>query len=480
MTDTLKVDFAEIDRVAEGLTSLNAWAGPLVPKVGALVGDLDLLASAILSPGTAVTAEGAIVRASAGLSVTIVSTETITLITVSVVKTYEAAERALEASALALRVVVAAADYKLGQLKVVMDTLPADLEQLGGVAGKSWAMAWAEATVNGIASSCAGEGPVDAMRSWVDGFWDGTADGLQWGLGELGPDYGGVLDRLIFDAQVFGAFEDGDAHRVRPGGDLALELGRRAEATHDQSMLNTGERVSTDSSGRVLPRNASEIFQSAAQIDGIGGNDLADIRVLTKKMPDGSFRFTLQIPSTLSWSPWAANHPNDLTSDVVALSAESTALSRAGFSALRQAMADAGAPTDSPVMVAGFSLGGITAASMASNPEGFNVKQIVTAGSPIGNFDVPATTRVHSLEAHGDPIAALDGVANPVGANWTTDFGEPARLATEDSSVVPSPIERHNADRYSVMVRSSADDDAGINSFLNGGNVTVQDFFYER
>jgi hypothetical protein len=480
MSDGLKVDFAEIDRMVTGLTSLNAYALPLVPKVGALSADGDLLASAILSPGTAAAAEGAVLSASAQLGVTMVSTEALVVITASIVKVYEAAEMALAVTAVALQATWMATEQTLTNLSVIAATLPGDVWRLGGVAQQALNGATVESALGLAVASAQGKSPVDIARAWADGFWDGTADGLQNGLGALGPDYGGLLSRLIWDGQVFGMFNDGEAVFGRPDEISPDALHDRADDAYEESASNTGESSPRDADGRILPKNASTLLMGAAQIDSMGKQDLSDIRVLTMQMPDKSYRFTVQIPSTLSWSPYAGVNPNDLTSDVTALNSGSSTLNRAAFEALQKAMDKVKAPANAPVMVAGFSLGGITAASMAAEPGKYNITQVVTAGAPIANFDIPASTKVASLEAHGDPIATLDGQQNPDRQGWDTVTGSPSHLVGEDAGSVVSPKDRHNADRYSVMAKNNLDSDSSINSFLQGGSMSAKDYYVTR
>ncbi len=76
-----------------------------------------------------------------------------------------------------------------------------------------------------------------------------------------------------------------------------------------------------------------------------------------------------------------------------------------------------------PVLLTGHSQGGITAASLASDPafmSRYNVTDIVTGGSPIGRFDIPESVNVLSIEHTQDPVPRLDGVPNPERHNWTT------------------------------------------------------------
>jgi hypothetical protein len=104
----------------------------------------------------------------------------------------------------------------------------------------------------------------------------------------------------------------------------------------------------------------------------------------------------------------------------------------------------------------------------------------VTAGAPIANFDTPASTKVASMEAHGDPIATLDGQQNPDRQGWDTVTGSPSHLVGEAEGSVVSPTDRHNADRSSVMAKDDLNSDSSINSFLQGGSMSAKDYYVTR
>jgi pimeloyl-ACP methyl ester carboxylesterase len=90
---------------------------------------------------------------------------------------------------------------------------------------------------------------------------------------------------------------------------------------------------------------------------------------------------------------------------------------------IEAAMAQADIPPGAPVMLVGHSLGGMTAAALAADAafrRRFNVTQVVTAGAPIGRFEVPAGVQVLAVENRNDLVPALDGVDNPDRANVTT------------------------------------------------------------
>ncbi|TFC26040.1 hypothetical protein E3O25_11720 [Cryobacterium sp. TMT1-3] len=101
---------------------------------------------------------------------------------------------------------------------------------------------------------------------------------------------------------------------------------------------------------------------------------------------------------------------------------------------------------DAPVMLAGFSQGGIVAAAFAENrSDTYNVVQVLTAGSPIGNFDIPHDISVIASEA--DPVSGADGTQNP--ERWetlTADNGggvDSARTMSCATRSLPNPQRAH-------------------------------------
>ncbi|WP_168223408.1 hypothetical protein [Plantibacter sp. M259] len=177
----------------------------------------------------------------------------------------------------------------------------------------------------------------------------------------------------------------------------------------------------------------------------------------------------VQIPSTQVWDPHGGAISNDLTSDIAAMQGEQTALGQA----VKDAMAAAGiSPTD-PVMLEGFSLGGITAGSLASDPDfGYNVTHLVTAGSPIARFDIPDDVQVLSMEFNEDPVARLDGQGNPDSANWTTVQGDAPRLGgVNPEQQDPGIASAHNAQRYEMMAdETSSSGDPSVDAYLDSAS----------
>jgi hypothetical protein len=238
----------------------------------------------------------------------------------------------------------------------------------------------------------------------------------------------------------------------------------------------------TDAEGavveQIVPTDLDSLLRGSGEIDANGDptedgtGDFADIRIVDRVDANGNHSWIVQIPSTQNWSPTPGDAPNDLTSDLAAEAQHQTVL----LQAVKDAMAQAGISSTDPVMLSGFSLGGITAGLMASDPwvnSHYNVTNVVTAGSSIGNFDIPSTVDVLSFEHEGDLVAATDGTPNPATSNQVTVVDEP-----------PGTGEPHNALKYASTAddfQNSSDPNAeyftdSSDRFFSGGTATVYDY----
>jgi hypothetical protein len=142
-------------------------------------------------------------------------------------------------------------------------------------------------------------------------------------------------------------------------------------------------------------------------------NDVGVVRISSRRDPDGIRHWLVQFPSTKSWHPRAGAAPNDLTADLVIGAEREPTMTRAALAA----MSFAGIAPGEPIMLAGFSLGGMVAAQVAMRAarHGFTVTHLVTAGSPLGRVRVPPGIRVLALEHVLDIVPRIEGRENPVG-----------------------------------------------------------------
>lgn len=134
----------------------------------------------------------------------------------------------------------------------------------------------------------------------------------------------------------------------------------------------------------------------------------------------GTVSWVVVIPGTQSWHPIPADGtPMDLTTNVHALAGAETAAMRTVIEAMR----DVGVGEDEPVLLAGNSQGGMTAAGLAADAgfrAEFEVTHVVTIGSPVATADVPDGVQVLSLEHEQDLVPSLDGAPNPDRPSWVT------------------------------------------------------------
>ena len=301
--------------------------------------------------------------------------------------------------------------------------------------------------------------------SGPEGVWLNSVDKFQGFLGAAGPSYDVVIGELIESASVFGWDDGATFHTESSIGD---DIDRRSDFLGLMTDAGLGDRISVNALGIALredvqPTDITDLLLGMGQIDVLGGADEAVIRVLTQ--PGAPPTFTLLIPSTQQWLPWDSQNPNDTIGDLMILQG-SSALEGAAAEALDAAMKDyyeqnrdsidwAGV-SSAPVMVAGFSQGGITAAAFAEHrSDTYNIVQVLTAGAPMANFDIPDDVSVIAYES--DPVSSFDGRANP--AMWETitagnggggGFGSHNALkyAHLADSPAGSPQKRNNLDLF--------------------------------
>jgi hypothetical protein len=161
--------------------------------------------------------------------------------------------------------------------------------------------------------------------------------------------------------------------------------------------------------------------------DAMGGEDATAIDIKKVIGPDGKEHWIVSLPSTQAWEftgPRGAMNDRDSN---VALMLDNPLLKTQYERAVLQAMKNAGIPQNAPVVLTGFSQGGIMAANLASDPS-FPYKPIgvVTNGSPIDSFTVPSHVPVYAFQHATDVVPMLDGtVARVPGVPGMPSLGVP-------------------------------------------------------
>lgn len=535
----LQLSFRDVETMTSEIAALSREATELAASTARIAIDGDLLASCAVSPFTGLAAEAAVGVAATGLAQTAVRASALAVATGAVASSYAAADAWLAAAAGSLRASAGAAGALLPAGAAFAGALAeqaaaaaavqvrADLVVSGAsaaaVADVGVAAAAAPALVAGAVAAVAGGFGAETLRSLGAAFAeanrafggddqafnpfvtsdqvryatvlaagfdrtfsldDALADsvgGIQAILGATGPFYDDILAGLVTAGVAVGFFHDGEV-TVRPaeGADVR-NLERSVARSADALGIDADEFQLVD--GRIIPDGWASSMAGLAQLDDLGGTERAVIRVFRVLDQDGQVAsYRVQIPSTASWDPTAHAHgsPGDVTSDVYSMWQGSDAsLARSVYEAMRQAGVPTGADAP-PVELDGFSLGGITAAAVAADPQGYNITEIHTAGAPIGGMPIARGVRVFSLEADQDVVAALDGHSNPRRDGWLTVSGPGARLANEVVTGGMWPGTVHDVRRYAAMGADSAVREVGSLTIPEGGSVEVDDFYSER
>lgn len=153
------------------------------------------------------------------------------------------------------------------------------------------------------------------------------------------------------------------------------------------------------------------------------GLSYATVAIQRYRRDDGGTGWLVIVPGTDGHadSPfgWAQNI--ELMSDNA-----DTRLAADSARMVMDAMHRAGIKPDDPVAVIGHSQGGIVAATLAADSP-YNIRHIVTAGSPVANHPIRTGVWATSIEMDDELVAALDGTPNPVSASWLTIHGSVAQ-----------------------------------------------------
>lgn len=165
----------------------------------------------------------------------------------------------------------------------------------------------------------------------------------------------------------------------------------------------------------------------------------------------GRSRAVVYVPATQSWELGEGTVPMDGATNLLAMAQVTTQAEVAVTEALRQAEIGA----DEPLLLVGYSQGGLTSLGLVNNPafrQEFSPEAVLTVGSPVGGHDVPDGVEVLSIEHAEDLVTALDGRPNPAAPTWTTvrrELLEPtAGDALAEAVLDGDPLVAHTAGPY--------------------------------
>lgn len=340
--------------------------------------DADLIASAPLSPVTYAAAEAALAAATAGpdgLALAALGWETDALLVRGAIATFEAADAAARAAVdaldqqvgLAVGLALRPAVPLLPVVALAAAELPPEARARLGGAVQGWALDHPEAVEHGVNGS------------------------------------GGLLAGLVGAPGV--ALSAGQVTRLL------------AAAYEDGRPVTTRRRDLAVESAHVAPTSARSLLTHLRDVAALSPEpdapDNGTLEVQTLDAGTDHVRHIVYLPGTddLTTLPQTQDDDvRDLGTCLRSAGGESTAYQRG----IVAAMHEAGIGPHEPVLLVGHSLGGMEAMALAGRDTGFQVTDVVTAGSPTAQVAaLPDGVHTLSLEQHGDVVPLLDGRPNP-------------------------------------------------------------------
>lgn len=231
----------------------------------------------------------------------------------------------------------------------------------------------------------------------------------------------GILAALLVGAMLLTfLIRDGLGTPIRRSPPPGEKLKPKKKYPSDADDATTADQYTSQDYG--------DLFEEVGRQDVAGGEQRTVIRVVAITDAAGNvIGYRVQLPSTQNWSPMNGDGAlNDLSAD--AMLALFPGLETQYKKAVWDALESSGAlASDAPIMLTGWSLGGMMAGDLATDPRlSGRVQSVVTAGSAIDKHagEIDPSVRVTQVNNRWDPVHTLEFVGygpNDVpGPNWQT------------------------------------------------------------
>lgn len=230
---------------------------------------------------------------------------------------------------------------------------------------------------------------------------------------------------------------------------LALAIGEvigtpRQTRADRESTAPTGDPTEDARNDREEARDYKGLMEDLAEQDGQGGDTRTQIRVVAIRDADGNIvSWRIQLPSTQNWNPLNTGGAlNDARTD--AMLSMFPGVPTQYEQAVWDAMTEAGVfESDAPIMFTGWSLGGMMAGELATDPRvADRVESVFTAGSAIDKHysDMPPDVRVTQINNGIDPVHTLEFLG--------LDAGDYVRFDDDWQTYRPLTWPMHDATMY--------------------------------
>lgn len=264
-------------------------------------------------------------------------------------------------------------------------------------AGKDWAVdTWDEEVVDRVQAFNAGMGRFGKAAFQRASWWDDVLHG-----------------RIPHASEML-------AHGAYMGG-LAFGAGANLIAGEDLHILDdgvpyTGEVSSGD--GKPVTGVADLVRDMAGTYQTLDRNDPSDrpsVKVTVVERPGQPPHYIVAAPGsttdpTVPHGWLGNNHGADWTGNLRGIAYNDSAVTQSVIDAVDKVAAERG-DTTANVLLTGHSQGGIIAGNIAANEDfnsRYNVRGVMSAGSPLGTIPIPPDVQVLNVATEGDVVPQLD------------------------------------------------------------------------
>ena len=215
----------------------------------------------------------------------------------------------------------------------------------------------------------------------------------------------------------------------------------------------------------TIPNSPDDLMVLQELVDTAGGKEQTVIDIAEVEV-NGERSWIVTLPSTQDWVGLHDQAPvNDLDADLmlVAFPWVRTQYQRA----VEEAMAQAGIQPGEPVLMQGWSLGGIISSSMAAQGAGgYTYAGVLAAGSPIDHIHSQVPTL--QVKHHNDPVHQLDGVVRGESSARKLEIWDGPRSGFVFSDIKTGLVIGHDIGDYTDTMRDHLE---------RGDAQAIADFF---
>ena len=223
----------------------------------------------------------------------------------------------------------------------------------------------------------------------------------------------------------------------------------------------TEEKCLEDLEGNA-PDSVDDFLWQAGAVDTIGGDVQTVVDIAKIVHEDGSVSWIVTLPSTKDWVvPSDAGAVNDLDADLLLLAFPE--LQSQYEKAALDAMKQAGIGEGEPVLLTGWSLGGILAGRLVeSGAGGYDYAGLVVAGAPIDHMHIAADIPVVQVKHMTDPVHRADMIDSiPDSGTHVSLWDGP--LSAKGLDLQTGTTLGHNADQYRETLAGHVSADQTLN-----------------